>query len=177
MPPELAAEQPKLLLQIQALIAHFGLAPLPVEGTLFKATYSGPGHSSSAMLGLYCDEPPSHSLFHRLSTDEVWHFHSGDPLRLLLLHPDGSREVVILGSDPLSGQQVQWVVPAGTWQAGHLLPGGRYALFGCTLTPGFSAAMFEGGSAAELLQSHPQCATDIERWACSPDSTRMPDLG
>jgi len=168
---------PEVHPEVQALIAHHGFTHLPVEGTLFKATYSAPGHASSAMLGLYCDEPPSHSLFHRLSTDEVWHFYGGDALRLLLLHADGSHQTVILGPDHRAGQQLQWVVPAFTWQAGHLLPGGRYALFGCTLAPGFNSTMFEGGTAAELLQSHPQCAADIERWACPPGATRMPDLG
>lgn len=158
------------------------MQPLPVEGTLFAATYRGPPlrpgatACSSAMLGLYCDAPRSQSLFHRLPVDEVWHFHAGDPLRLLLLHADGSSVDVLMGADPLAGHAVQVVVPAGTWQAGHLVAGGRYALFGCTVVPGFDSSMFEGGERAALLARYPQRSADILRFSCAPGHTRMPPL-
>ena len=32
------------------------------------------------MIALYCDEPRSVSLFHKLPVDEVWHFYKGDLL-------------------------------------------------------------------------------------------------
>ena len=70
------------------------------------------------MIGMYAHEPLSRSLFHRLPADEVWHFYGGDPLRLVLLYPGGQSADVILGPDPLAGQKVQFVVPAGVWQAG-----------------------------------------------------------
>ena len=91
---------------IRRLIDLHRLTPLPVEGTLFAQTYRSaqelaPGlPAATAMIGLYCEDPPSRSRFHRLTRDELWHFHAGDPLRLILLRPDG-------------------------WQAGHLEPGGR----------------------------------------------------
>lgn len=171
-----------VLPEVQALISHFGLRPLPVEGTLFAATYRGaplqPGGAarSSAMLGLYCDDPPSHSLFHRLPVDEVWHFHAGDPLRLVLLHADGSSQDVLLGANPLAGHAVQVVVPAGSWQAGHLVAGGRYALFGCTVVPGFDSTMFEGGERDALLVRYPERRADILRCGCGPGQSRMPPL-
>ena len=93
-----------------ALIAHFGMEPLPVEGTFFASTYRSTtvtpagGPAGTAIVGLYCDDPPSRSLFHRLDFDEVWHFYGGDPIRLVLLHPDGSSGEVILGGDVLAGQ-------------------------------------------------------------------------
>ena len=65
---------------IQALIHRYRLEPLPVEGTLFVQSYRTalelqPGRpAGTAMIGLYCEEPLSHSLFHRLTLDEVWHF-------------------------------------------------------------------------------------------------------
>jgi len=162
--------------EVQALVAQHGLQPLPVEGTLFAATYRGAAGESSAMVGLYCDEPPSLSLFHRLAVDEVWHFYGGDPLRLVLLHADGHCEDVILGSDAVRGQRVQFVVPAGCWQAGHLLAGGRYSLFGCTLAPAFHSALFEGGARDVLLARYPQRAEDINRLGCMPGHTQMPAL-
>jgi predicted cupin superfamily sugar epimerase len=162
----------------RAVVAHLGLLPLPTEGTFFKPTYRAADGACSAMLGLYSEEPLSHSLFHRLPVDEVWHFHGGDALRLVLLHPGGRSEDVILGPDVLAGQRVQFVVPAGTWQAGHWLGGGAmgWSLFGCTVVPAFDSTMFEGGTVAELLAGWPERARDIERLACQPGETAMPRL-
>lgn len=166
--------------EVRHLIEHFNFQPLPVEGTLFASTYRSSAENPSgrplgtAMLGLYCAVPHSVSLFHRLSTDEVWHFYGGDPLRLILLHPDGSSQDVLLGPEPLNGQFVQFVVPAGTWQAGHMLAGGRYSLFGCTLAPGFTGEIFEGGTRQALLPAYPDRANDIEQFACPDDTTHMP---
>jgi len=142
---------------------------LPVEGTLFASTYrsaeKAPGGSpaGTAIVGLYCDDPPSRSLFHRLAFDEVWHFYGGDPIRLVLLLPDGSSEEVVLGGDVLAGQSVQHVVPAGVWQAGELVPGGEWALFGCTMAPGFTGTAFDGGTVAALERLYPDRVTDIRR--------------
>ena len=165
---------------IAALIAHFGLTPLPSEGTLFTSTWRSTGElpeggpHGTAMIGLYCSDPVSHSRFHRLPVDEVWHFYSGDPLRLILLFPDGRSRDVVMGADPLQGHLVQFVVPAGVWQAGHLVPGGSYALFGCTMAPGFTASMYEGGTRDALLTAYPSSAADIARLGCEAHDTRMP---
>jgi predicted cupin superfamily sugar epimerase len=167
---------------VQSLIERFGMTPLPVEGTLFAQTYASVataasgGPAGTTGVGLFCDDPPSRSLFHRLAFDEVWHFYAGDPLRLVLLHPDGSDEEVVLGGDVAAGARVQYVVPAGVWQAGELVPGGTWALFCCTLAPGFTPACFEGGRGQELRRTHPARAADIERLAVPPgESAAMPD--
>ena len=170
-----------MLPEVKALIDHYKLQPLPVEGTLFVSTYrsqqevEGGGPVGTAMIGMYCDEPRSLSLFHRLTADEVWHFYGGDPLRLVLLYPDGSSRDVILGNDPLQGQSVQFVIPAGVWQAGHMLEGGRYSLFGCTMAPGFTDSMFEGGVRERLIELYPDRAEDIRRLGCSADNASMPE--
>ena len=168
--------------RVAELIEHYGFEPLPVEGTLFVSTYRSShdtpdgGPVGTAMIGLYAHDPLSRSLFHRLPTDEIWHFYGGDPIRLVLLHAGGESSEVWLGSDPAAGQRVQFVIPAGTWQAGELHPGGHYALFGCTMAPGFTGAGFEAGTRAALLASHPARAADIERLAVADDHpTAMPD--
>ncbi len=166
---------------VAALIAHYDLRPLPSEGTLFASTYRSAanvadgGPVGTAIIAMYCNDPVSHSLFHRLTADEVWHFYGGDPLRLVLLHADGSSRDVIMGPDPLAGHCVQWVVPAGVWQAGHLVDGGRFALFGCTMAPGFTDAMYEGGARDVLAAQYPDRRDDIARLGCDPADTRMPE--
>ena len=158
--------------EIRALIERYDLQPLPVEGTLFAQTYCSA--ASTAIVALYAADPPSRSLFHRLTADEVWHAYAGDPFRLVLLHPDGTSEDVVMGRG--AGQHVQFTIPAGTWQAGELLPGGRYALFGCTVAPAFTPGCFEGGVAAELLARYPARADDIGRLGLAADAeVRMPE--
>lgn len=165
---------------VRALIEHYAMTPLPAEGTLFTSTYRSAreidtgGPFGTAIIAMYCDDPPSASRFHRLPVDEVWHFYAGDPLRLILLLADGSSRDVIMGSNPLRGEFVQFVIPAGVWQAGHLLAGGRYSLFGCTMAPGFTGDMFEGGTRAALLARYPDRASDIARLGCDDDATLMP---
>ena len=164
------------------LIEAYGFEPLPVEGTLFASTYRSPASLpdgspfGTAMIGLYAHDPLSRSLFHRLPHDEVWHFYGGDPIRLVLLWPDGGVSEVWLGLDVRAGQRVQFVIPAGVWQAGELEPGGTYGLFGCTMAPGFTGAGFEGGRRSELRRSHPAARADIDRLAVpDDDDTAMPD--
>jgi predicted cupin superfamily sugar epimerase len=164
--------------KIKSLIEHYNLQPLPVEGTLFTSTYRSPESLpngkpyGTGMLGLYCDEPKSISYFHKLSVDEMWHFYSGDPLRLILLYPDGSSKDFILGNDINQNQIVQFVIPAGVWQAGHTL--GEYSLFGCTLAPGFTDDIFTGGSKAELLKLYPDRKEDILNYGLDGE-TKMPE--
>jgi predicted cupin superfamily sugar epimerase len=164
---------------VEALIERHRLLPLPVEGTLFTSTYRSTASNSdgspvgTAMVGLYAHEPLSRSLFHRLPSDEIWHFYGGDPLRLVLLHADGSSEDRWLGAG--EGLDVQTVVQAGTWQAGELHVDGMYALFGCTMAPGFTGAGFEAGRLGELLASHPERSDDIVRLAVPDgDPATMP---
>ena len=156
------------------------MTPLPVEATLFAQTYRsagalGDGPVGSAGVGLFCTDPPSRSLFHRLTFDEIWHFYAGDPLRLVLLHPDGMAEEIMLG-DPIAGHAAQHVVPAGSWQAGEVAPGGAWSFYGVTMAPGFTASCFEGGRAEELLEAYPGRAAEIERLSLPAGApATMPD--
>jgi predicted cupin superfamily sugar epimerase len=151
--------------EVRALIERYGLRPLPIEGTLFAETYRS--SASTAIVALYAVDPPSRSAFHVLTRDEIWHSYAGDPFRLILLRPDGSSEDVVMGRDASIGQHVQFTVPAGTWQAGELLPGGCYALFGCTMAPGFTPDCFEASPAEPLIARWPARAADIRRLAVS----------
>lgn len=158
----------------QELIAHFGLKPLPVEGGLFTqnyrsaeqipeqglpAVYGGVPHPfGTAIYALMTPEPDCFSAMHRLPTDEIYHFYLGDPLEMLLLYPDGSSRVLLLGQDILGGQHVQFVVPAGVWQGSRLLKGGEYSFFGTTMAPGFAIPDYEGGEREALIRRYPEQA-------------------
>lgn len=167
--------------EILKLIDHFGFSRIPLEGTLYARTYTSSvrnadGRSSgTAIIGMYCEDPKSASTFHKVDADEMWHFYRGNPFCLHLLHEDGRYEKIVMGPDLLKGQKVQFTVPAGVWQAGELMPGSRYALFGCTVTPGFIPQGFEAGLAEELITRFPQATDIIRRLAPSTGDTRMPE--
>jgi hypothetical protein len=58
---------------------------------------------------------------------------------------------------------VQLVVPTGVWQGTRLVEGGKVALLGCTVTPGFDFADYRGGSYAELAAKWPAEAERIKK--------------
>lgn len=149
--------------EIHAIIAALGLERLPVEGVLFRQTWKksvGNDVIGTAMIGMLTNDADSFSVMHRLGADEVWHFYAGDPIRMLLLHPDGTHTTPLLGPDVLGGHLPQVIVPAGTWMGALLEPGGTYALFGNTVTPGFTSEIFEAGERDTLCARWPE-ATDL----------------
>ena len=162
----------------EALVERFGLEPLESEGGLFTQTYLSPeGISQGALPGRYSTDKPfgtailylltsqedSYSALHQLPTDEIHHFYLGDPVELLLLFPDLLTEHIMLGHDVLNGQEVQHLVPRGVWQGSRLRPGGRFALMGMTMAPGFTSADYRGGNRHELLRQYPQESEFIQR--------------
>ena len=89
-----------------------------------------------------------HSRWHRVASDEAWHFYEGDPLVVYWIDPQNGVHEEALASGARKGRPV-CVVPAGCWQAAK--PRGEFSLVGCTVGPGFDFQDFEmisPGSAA-----------------------------
>jgi len=79
-----------------------------------------------------------HSRWHRVQSDEIWHYHEGDAIELLLFDDRGLRRLRL---GPVAREtQPSIVVPAGTWQAARTT--GAYTLVGCTVGPGFEFTDF-----------------------------------
>jgi hypothetical protein len=96
-----------------------------------------------------------YSRWHRVRSDEVWHFYEGEPLELWVASADFARiEQIVLGVTAAVPNRVA-TVPAGCWQAARLL--GTYALLGCTVGPGFDFADFT------LLRENPAALQSLER--------------
>jgi predicted cupin superfamily sugar epimerase len=145
------------------------LEPLEIEGGYYRETYRSDervpaeclpkryGRDKSFCTAIYyLLTPETHSRLHRLPTDEIFHFHLGDPVEMLQLHPDGRSEIVVIGPDVAAGQQLQVVVPRGTWQGCRLRAGGSFALMGVTVAPGFDFSDYEPADAEALIQRHPE---------------------
>ncbi len=175
--------------EIAALIKKLGLKPLKTEGGLFVRTYccdeNIPAAAlpqrlppkarafGSAILFLLTAEPDSFSALHWLPSDEIYHFYLGDPVGMLMLHPDGSSQRVILGQDILHEEKVQHVVPHGVIQGSRLLPGGRFALIGTSMAPGFDESDYHGCERMALLAKYPSEAEWICRLTRPESSLKM----
>ena len=101
-------------------------------------------------------EAGNFSAFHRIQSDEVWHFYAGQALDVLELLPSGELRCTRLGPDILRGELPQYVVPADTWFASRVADGGTFSLVGCTVAPGFDFADFQLALRQDLLELFPQ---------------------
>jgi predicted cupin superfamily sugar epimerase len=159
----------------EGLISLLGLRPHPREGGHFVETYRSdervaaqalpPRYAGGRALGTaiyYLLTPATRSPMHRLASDEIFHFYLGDAVEMLLLRPDGSGGVAVLGPDLDAGMRPQVIVPRGVWQGARLRPGGGVALLGTTVAPGFEYADYEAGERAGLLARYPAHARMIE---------------
>lgn len=144
-------------------IADLGLAPHP-EGGYFRETYRSPqsivtprGERAALTCILFLLTSDSFSAFHRIASDEAWHFYRGDPLAIEILHADGTHERRELSE---TGER-QTVVPARAAFASHVETPGGYALVGCDVAPGFDFADFELCDRNALVREHPSHAALI----------------
>ena len=103
----------------------------------------------------YLLTPETFSAFHRLPGDELFHFYLGDPVELFELAADGAISRTVLGTAIEVGERPQHVVSGNRWQGSRLVAGGRFALLGTTMAPGFDFADYEHGCCDVLTRTHP----------------------
>jgi len=155
------------------LVRDLRLEPHP-EGGYFRETYRSSGTFNREGLPVFFRgdrafstaiyfllEGRQFSAFHRIPSDECWHFYQGVPLHIYILQPSGELDVIRLGNDPGKGELFQAVVPAGCWFASRPASREGYTLVGCTVSPGFDFEDFEMGEAAFLAERFPDHETLI----------------
>ncbi|GAA4373350.1 cupin domain-containing protein [Hymenobacter koreensis] len=146
------------------IIRLLQLVPHP-EGGYYRETYrssqtigaagSETRNVSTAIYYLLEGQDKSH--FHRIKSDELWFFHQGQPLEIILLL-DGQATIVTLGNDFAAAEVPQATIPANTWFAARVKHGTGYALVSCTVAPGFDFADFELANREGLTVEFPQLA-------------------
>lgn len=117
------------------------------------ASFDAPRNISTSIYFLLKQD--QFSAFHRIKSDELWHFYYGDPLVIYELEMDGTLTQHLLGNDPEQGQQFQCTVKAGNWFASRVQLGRAYSLVGCTVAPGFDFADFELADREQLAIEYP----------------------
>ncbi|WP_087723213.1 cupin domain-containing protein [Pandoraea sp. PE-S2T-3] len=157
------------------LVTSLGLQPHP-EGGHYRETYRAsdtiaaqalpPGFSGARSIStaiFYLLEAGDFSAFHRIRSDEIWHFHLGGTLWIHEIDPAGNLTTTCLGADVVNGEHLQHVVRAGHWFAAQPAPSTSYSLAGCTVAPGFAFEDFEMADPATLAAQWPVHRALIER--------------
>ena len=129
------------------------------KGSL-PAEFTGARAASTAIYFLLRGEV--FSAFHRLRSDEVWHFYVGATLVVHVIDGGGPYSEILLGSDAEAGEVLQAVVKAGCWFGSRVRDGKGFALVGCTVAPGFEFEDFEMGKRSGLVREYPQHRALIE---------------
>jgi len=140
-----------------------------VEGGYYKEIYRSPitVDKNDLPVGFYgsrnvCTaiyfllEKDQFSAFHRIASDEIWHFYYGDALNIYEFESDETLIEHQLGNNAESGEIFQTVIKAGNWFASRVSNGEGYALVGCTVSPGFDFEDFEMAERKLLIEQYPQ---------------------
>ena len=148
-------------------IHHLSLLPHP-EGGFYKETYrasetipeealperftASRNFSTAIYFLLRSDD---RSLFHKIKSDELWHFHKGDTLSIYALSDNGLT-TYLLGDNPEKGESLQVAIPANAWFGARITGNGNgYVLTSCTVSPGFDFRDFELANQRCLLSEFP----------------------
>ena len=134
---------------------------LTIPREALSPQFTGPRLVSSAIYFLI--EGDNFSAFHRLRSDEMWHFYYGGPLVVHVIDEAGHYSAIQVGSDFEMGEVPQAVVKAGCWFASRLRDPESYALVGCTVAPRFDFEDFELAKRSDLIRLYPQHRKLIEQ--------------
>ena len=130
---------------------------------MFRSAHSvtsADGRVRSALTVIYfmlTDEQCSR--WHRLASDETWHFAQGSPLVIDCIDANGRLETLHLGAEG----PWQATIPATTAFAARLT-GPGFGLVTCCVAPGFAFDDFELIDAAALALQFPVHAPTIDRY-------------
>ncbi|MFY9780201.1 MAG: cupin domain-containing protein [Candidatus Baltobacteraceae bacterium] len=157
--------------EAQRLIDELALTAHP-EGGFFREIFRSTaqvvdrlGRRRSALTVIYfLLSAEAHSTWHRLASDETWHFACGSPLQLELISERGEHEIFRLAS----GGPWEATIPAGSAFAARVADGGGYSLVSCCVAPGFEFADFTLLDSKMLIDAFPRHAAAIRRYARPP---------
>jgi len=127
--------------------------------------YNGQRNASTAIYYLLCND--EFSAFHRLESDEIFHFYSGSTLMVHLINSQGDYQVIKLGNNPEENEVLQLVIPHHSWFASVVSQPNSYSLIGCTVSPGFDFNDFTLGKKEDLITIYPQHQAIIEQFTYS----------
>jgi predicted cupin superfamily sugar epimerase len=144
-------------------------SPEKIPSSALADRFTGPRVYSTSIYFLLKDD--EFSAFHRIKSDEIWHFYAGSPLTLHTIDPAGDHCEILLGPDPETGESFQVIIPEGSWYGASLSLPNTYALVGGTVAPGFDFEDFEIADRSDLTESFPDHNELIRQLTPYPKST------
>lgn len=108
----------------------------------------------------YLLEGKDFSSFHRIKSDEIWHYYTGTSAVEILMLENGQVRKFTLGIDFENNQEPLFAVPKNTWFAARIKNAKGFALMGCTVSPGFHFDDFELAG-ENLIQEYPEIGEEI----------------
>lgn len=146
------------------------------EGGFYKETYRSFGKISSSInedsfpdnrnysTAIYfLLKGQQYSKFHRIQSDELWHFHAGSGATIHIIHPDSLYEAKYLGPDLQKGQEFQHAVPAQSWFGVTVDNPDSFLLASCSVSPGFDFRDFEMADPYQLKKAFPEHSAIIDQ--------------
>jgi uncharacterized protein len=124
--------------------------------------YDGPRYACTAIYYLLTGE--EFSSFHKIRSDEMWHFYTGSSLTLHIIEANGRLNEVRLGADIDKGESFQAVVKSNSWFAASVNNNSSYSLVGCTVSPGFDYHDWELGDIETLIKLYSKHKSIIEKY-------------
>ena len=132
-----------------------------IEEVALPDRYSGVRNVSTSIYFLLEKEVVSH--FHKLQSDEIWHFYEGSSLTIHLIDEAGNYSTQKLGRNLEEGEALQFAIPKFSWFAAEVNDKTSFTLIGCTVAPGFDFADFALAKREELMKQFPSHTNIIER--------------
>lgn len=125
-----------------------------------KSTYSNNRNYYSSIFFLLNQN--EFSAFHSIVQDEVWYYHTGEPLIIHILNEDDGYKIERLGLDEDCCPQVR--VKGGSWFAAELVYKKSFSLVGCMTAPAFDFDDFKLAKNKELVDIFPGHKSLIDRF-------------
>lgn len=104
------------------------------------------------------------STFHKLESDETWHFYDGCSITIHMINYNGDYSFVRLGKSEDENEVLQFTIPRNTWFAAAPEKSESFSLVGCSVYPGFDFEDFEMGNQKELTELFPQHQSLIKKF-------------
>jgi predicted cupin superfamily sugar epimerase len=104
------------------------------------------------------------SKFHRLRSDEQWHFYDGTSVKIFIIDEKGKMQEVVLGKKTELGEVFQTVIKKNSWFAAEVMNKRSFSLIGCTVSPGFDFSDFELADRKTLEEKYPDYKTTIYKF-------------
>lgn len=96
------------------------------------------------------------SLFHKIQSDEIWHFYKGTTIIIHQISSDGIYTEFKLGSNLGAGELPQIIIKNNNWFAAEVKDKNSFGLVGCTVSPGFDFKDFELAERYTLIEKFPE---------------------